>query len=85
MRCSILLQNTAAIAVLFCTWEASAQTSPTAPAARPVFLDQGWSEDDRTWFYTASQGSQSPSRAAAIASVVPKVTCTSVSGSTSMP
>jgi mono/diheme cytochrome c family protein len=58
MRCSILLQNTAAIAVLFCTWEASAQTSPTAPAARPVFLDQGWSEDDRTWFYTASQGSQ---------------------------
>ncbi len=28
------------------------------PAASPEYLDQGWSDDERDWFYSFSQGSQ---------------------------
>jgi mono/diheme cytochrome c family protein len=58
MRIIFSLKVAASLATLICTIEALAQPSPTLPSTRPVFLDQGWNEDDRTWFYTTSQGSQ---------------------------
>ena len=37
---------------------AAGQPRPAAVGDQPSFLDQSWSEDDRSWFYTITQGSQ---------------------------
>jgi hypothetical protein len=58
MRIVFSLKVATGLAALICTIGASAQPTPTPSSERPMFLDQGWNEDDRTWFYTTSQGSQ---------------------------
>jgi mono/diheme cytochrome c family protein len=56
---NIAFSRTTLISVtLLCAVTAWAQSGLTGRSTLPVFLDQGWNEDDRSWFYTASQGSQ---------------------------
>lgn len=57
--CNIVLLRAASILTArTCPVAACAQSDPAKPSPEPAFLDQGWSEDDRTRFHTASQGSQ---------------------------
>jgi hypothetical protein len=58
MRNIVLSRTALLLNILLCTTVSWSQPSSTGRSTLPVFLDQGWSEDDRTWFYTASQGSQ---------------------------
>jgi processive rubber oxygenase RoxA-like protein len=50
-RCAVLV-----LSGLICSTAAFAQPAPSSTF--PSFLDQGWNDDDRTWFYTTTQGSQ---------------------------
>jgi mono/diheme cytochrome c family protein len=56
MRRNLLLGQLAALMALSLATSAQGQTAPSS--ARPDFLGQGWSDDDRSWFYTTTQGSQ---------------------------
>ncbi len=57
MRNIVLLRAASILTALTCPVAAYAQSGPAKPSQEPA-LDQGWSEDDRTRFHTASQGSQ---------------------------
>jgi hypothetical protein len=58
MRNTVLLRVASILTALTCPVAAYAQSDPAKPSPKPAFLNQGWSEDDRTRFHTASQGSQ---------------------------
>lgn len=58
MRNKVLSRAASVLTILLSIGAGWARSSSAEPFTQPAFLDQGWSEDDRTWFYTASQGSQ---------------------------
>lgn len=58
MRNIVLLRFASILTALTCPVAAYLQSDPAKPSLEPAFLGQGWSEDDRTRFHTASQSSQ---------------------------
>jgi hypothetical protein len=58
MRRMAVFSSAVALALLNSTVRVPAEPRPGATQTSPTFLDQAWNEDDRSWFYTITQGSQ---------------------------
>jgi mono/diheme cytochrome c family protein len=58
MRRNLLYSKLATVMALSIATTAYGQTGSSPGPSKPGFLKQSWSDEDRAWFYTTTQGSQ---------------------------